>query len=36
MSFAFDTPSYYVEPTVFINVNDRMSAVREEIFLDLP
>ena len=26
------TPGYYVEPTVFVNVEERMSIVREEIF----
>jgi len=26
------TAGYYVEPTVFVNVTDRMSVVREEIF----
>jgi len=29
---ALATPGYYVEPTVFVNVNERMSIVREEIF----
>jgi phenylacetaldehyde dehydrogenase len=29
---ALATPGYYVEPTVFVNVNDKMSIVREEIF----
>jgi phenylacetaldehyde dehydrogenase len=29
---ALGTPGYYVEPTVFVNVNDQMSVVREEIF----
>jgi phenylacetaldehyde dehydrogenase len=29
---ALATPGYYVEPTVFVNVNSRMSVVREEIF----
>ena len=28
---ALKTPGYYVEPTVFTNVNDKMSIVREEI-----
>jgi len=29
---ALATPGYYVEPTVFVNVNSQMSVVREEIF----
>jgi phenylacetaldehyde dehydrogenase len=29
---ALSTPGYYVEPTVFVNVNSQMSVVREEIF----
>ena len=29
---ALSTPGYYVEPTVFVNVNQQMSVVREEIF----
>ena len=29
---ALSTPGYYVEPTVFVNVNPQMSVVREEIF----
>ncbi len=29
---AVSTPGYYVEPTVFVNVNPHMSVVREEIF----
>lgn len=29
---AVASPGYYVEPTVFVNVNDQMSVVREEIF----
>jgi phenylacetaldehyde dehydrogenase len=29
---ALATPGYYVEPTVFVNVNQQMSVVREEIF----
>ena len=29
---ALPTPGYYVEPTVFVNVNPEMSVVREEIF----
>ena len=29
---ALPTPGYYVEPTVFVNVNPQMSVVREEIF----
>jgi phenylacetaldehyde dehydrogenase len=29
---ARSTPGYYVEPTVFVNVNQEMSVVREEIF----
>lgn len=29
---ALETPGYYVEPTVFANVSDTMSIVREEIF----
>jgi phenylacetaldehyde dehydrogenase len=29
---ALDTAGYYVAPTVFANVNDQMSIVREEIF----
>jgi len=29
---ALSTPGYYVEPTVFVNVSDQMSIVREEIF----
>jgi phenylacetaldehyde dehydrogenase len=29
---ALATAGYYVEPTVFVNVTDRMSVVREEIF----
>jgi len=30
--YALSTPGYYVEPTVFVNVNPQMSVVREEIF----
>jgi phenylacetaldehyde dehydrogenase len=29
---ALATPGYYVEPTVFVDVNPQMSVVREEIF----
>ena len=29
---SLQTAGYYVEPTVFVNVNDKMSVVREEIF----
>jgi phenylacetaldehyde dehydrogenase len=29
---ALATPGYYVEPTVFVNVDQQMSVVREEIF----
>jgi len=29
---ALSTPGYYVQPTVFVNVNQKMSVVREEIF----
>ena len=29
---ALSTPGYYVEPTVFVDVNPQMSIVREEIF----
>jgi phenylacetaldehyde dehydrogenase len=29
---ALSTPGYYVEPTIFVNVNPQMSVVREEIF----
>ncbi len=29
---ALPTPGYYVEPTVFVDVNPQMSVVREEIF----
>jgi phenylacetaldehyde dehydrogenase len=29
---AMSTPGYYVEPTVFVDVNPQMSIVREEIF----
>jgi len=29
---ALSSPGYYVEPTVFVNVNSQMSVVREEIF----
>lgn len=29
---ALSTPGYYVEPTVFVDVNAQMSIVREEIF----
>ena len=29
---ALSSPGYYVEPTVFVNVNPQMSVVREEIF----
>lgn len=29
---ALQTPGYYVEPTVFVDVNPQMSIVREEIF----
>lgn len=29
---AVSSPGYYVEPTVFVNVNAQMSVVREEIF----
>src|SRR5450755_843689 len=29
---ALSTPGYYVEPTVFVNVNQQMYVVREEIF----
>ena len=29
---ALGSPGYYVEPTVFVNVNEQMSIVREEIF----
>ena len=29
---ALDTAGYYVEPTVFVDVNPQMSVVREEIF----